>query len=37
MLRLTEDYRENVRILDERLRVKENFDLIKKTLYIGTD
>ena len=37
MLRLTEDYRENIRMLDEILRVKESFDLIKKTLYVGKD
>jgi len=35
MLKLCEDYRENVRRADEVLRVKENFDVIKKTLYIG--
>ena len=37
MVELTENYRENVRMLDEILRVKENFDLIKKTLFIGQD
>ena len=35
MLELCEDYRENVRRVDERMRVKENFDLIKKVLFIG--
>lgn len=37
MLELTSDYRENIKLLDEILRVKENFDLIKKTLFIGRD
>ena len=35
MLTLCKDYRENVRRVDAALRVNENFDLIKKTLYIG--
>ena len=35
MLELCEDYRENVRRVDERMRVSENFDLIKKVLFIG--
>lgn len=35
MLTLCEDYHENVRRVDAALRVNENFDLIKKTLYIG--
>ncbi len=29
---LTQDYRENVALLDRTLRVKENFDILKKTL-----
>ena len=37
MLELCEDYRENIRRVDEVLRVKENFDIIKKTLYLGRD
>ena len=37
MLELCEDYRENVRRVDEILRVKENFDVIKKTLFLGED
>ncbi len=28
-------YRESVAFMDERLRVKENFDIIKKTIYIA--
>ena len=32
---LCKDYRENVKRMDEALRVNENFDLIKKPLYIG--
>ncbi len=35
MLQLCEDYRENVRRVDEVLRVKENFDVIKKTMFLG--
>ena len=35
MLELCNDYRENVRRMDERMRVNENFDLIKKVLYLG--
>ena len=37
MLELCDDYRENVRRVDDFLRVKENFDIIKKTLYIGNE
>ncbi len=37
MLELCEDYRENVRRVDDYLRVKQNFDLIKKVLWIGRD
>ena len=35
MLQLCADYRENVQRVDEVLRVRENFDIIKKVLYIG--
>ncbi len=35
MLELCHDYRENVRRVDDILRVRENFDIIKKTLFIG--
>ena len=35
MLELCGDYRENVQRVDEILRVRENFDIIKKVLYIG--
>ena len=35
MKELCGDYRENVRRTDEALRVEENFDIIKKTLYVG--
>ena len=37
MLELVKDYRENVGRMDRALRVEENFDIIKKTLYIGSD
>lgn len=37
MPNLTSDYRKNVEMLDALLRVKENFDLIKKKLFIGQD
>lgn len=36
MPELCESYRENVRRMDEALRVDENFDLIKKVLYLGS-
>ncbi|MBQ2735058.1 MAG: spore germination protein [Clostridia bacterium] len=36
MPELCEDYRENVRRIDGVLRVNENFDLIKKVLYLGS-
>jgi len=36
MSELCGDYRENVRRIDEILRVRESFDLIKKTMFIGT-
>ena len=35
MLELCEEYCENVRRMDEVLRVRENFDIIKKTMFIG--
>lgn len=35
--RLTSDYAENVRMMDGILRVSENFDLIKKVLWVGKD
>ena len=35
MLQLCGDYRENVKRTDELLRVQENFDIIKKVLFIG--
>ena len=34
---LSENYRENVAMMDNILRVKENFDVIKKVLHIGPD
>lgn len=37
MLELCEDYRENIRRVDSALRTAENFDLIKKVLYVGKD
>ncbi|MBQ8433088.1 MAG: spore germination protein [Clostridia bacterium] len=37
MLVLGRDYRENVRRMDEILRVQENFDVIKKVLYLGQE
>ncbi len=35
MLSLCNDYRENVRRMDEQFRTEKNFDIIKKTLYVG--
>ena len=35
MLQLCDNYRENVQRVDDVLRVRENFDIIKKVLYIG--
>ena len=35
MLQLCDDYRENVQRVDEILHVRENFDIIKKVLFIG--
>ena len=37
MLELCEDYRENVRRVDAALRVDQNYDLIKKVIYLGKD
>lgn len=37
MKKLTNDYRENVSALDSIFSVKENFDILKKTLIIGED
>lgn len=37
MLHLCEDYRENIRRLDDVFRVRENYDIIKKVLYLGKD
>ena len=37
MNRLSKDYRKNVALLDRLLRVKENFDIIKKPLAVGRD
>ena len=34
---LKENYQETVELFDETLRVKENFDIIKKVLKIGQD
>ena len=35
--RLGRDYRENVRIIDEILRIEDNFDLLKKVIKVGAD
>ena len=35
MLELCNNYHQNVRQVDEILRVRENFDIIKKTMFIG--
>lgn len=37
MLKLTENYSENVKAFEETLHVKDNFDVIKKVLKIGED
>lgn len=37
MKKLSQDYRENVAVLDEIFAVKDNFDVLKKTLIIGED
>lgn len=34
---LTEDYQQNVKMMDDILRVRDNFDLIKKVLCVGQD
>ena len=36
-LRLTQDYGENVRLMDDLLHVGDNFDVIRKDLQIGQD
>ena len=36
-LRLGDDYRENVRRMDEAFSVEDNFDLIKKVISVGAD
>ena len=36
-LRLSEEYRENVRLMDETFSVEDNFDLIKKVISVGPD
>ncbi len=37
MLKLTENYRENVKAFEETLRVTENFDILKKVLRVGDE
>ena len=37
MIKLSTDYRKNIESLDVILSVKENFDILKKTLVIGED
>lgn len=37
MKKLTKDYKENVALLDSTLRIKENFDILKKILKVGDD
>ena len=37
MKKLTTDYKENVALLDRTLRVRENFDVLKKILTVGED
>ena len=37
MKKLTTDYKENVALLDRILRVRENFDVLKKILMVGED
>ena len=34
---LTKSYRDNVALMDDILRVKDNFDLIRKDLVVGSD
>ena len=36
-VRLSDDYTQNVAMMDDTLRVSESFDLIKKTLAVGSD
>ena len=35
MQSLSQDYQDNIELLDRTLRVKENFDILKKTLRVG--
>lgn len=37
MFKLTDDYEQNVEFFDEKLNVKNNFDILKKKLKIGLD
>lgn len=37
MIKLSSDYRKNIEMLDSTLDVKDNFDVLKKTLIIGED
>ena len=37
MFKLTDDYEQNVEFFDEKLNVKNNFDILKKKLKIGSD
>lgn len=37
MRQLSASYEENVQIIDEALRVKENFDILKKIVAVGSD
>lgn len=37
MKRLSDNYTDNVKIFDEEFNVKENFDIIKKSLSVGND
>lgn len=37
MLRLTESYDQNIDFLDEKLNVRNNFDILKKKIKVGTD
>ena len=37
MQKLTEDYNRNTELIDGILRVEENFDVLKKSVKIGSD
>lgn len=37
MLKLTDDYEQNIIFFDEKLNIKNNFDILKKKLKIGSD